>query len=242
MTKPSRELRRIDGEIRGLRRSRQSFDLSEQIPENLAASVMAAGLAGMEASAVAMATLDATEQVDHVEFHCGDEPVQGVFWRFPFNDGDHLELAVERGANGWLAYGARRKTDGLVAVYPHSFEGRRAHFASTFRFWGIVLALIFLLMMVLDTIFAIARGTFGIADQLAAYGTYATYLLPALIVVFGFLAWRAGQKTVVSADIAERIFRGFGWRNPRWINLRKTSKALRKGGEGRDYGLRYFRY
>ncbi|WYX08954.1 hypothetical protein WJ978_25185 [Achromobacter xylosoxidans] len=81
------------------------------------------------------------------------------------------------------AYGARRPADALVAVYPHCFEGRRAHYASTFRFWGIVVAAVFLFMMCLDAILSMFKGTFSLTGQLSAYAVYLAYGLPALLLV-----------------------------------------------------------
>lgn len=242
-TEPNGNIRKLGGRITGLSRSRQSRDfVLDQIGGGVGASAVAAGLSGMGGAAIAIATLDSTEKADFVEFSIDGETVRGWFWRFPFDDGDQIELVAERGEQGWVAYGARREADGLVAVYPHCFEGRQAHYASTFRFWGIVVGAIFLFMMCLDTLFAMFRGTFSVSGQVSAVGEYLLYGLPALVAVFGFLAWRAARKTEGFARIAETIFSGFGWRNAGRINLRKTSKALRRDGDGRDYGLRYFRY
>jgi hypothetical protein len=221
-TEPNGSIRKLKGRITGLSRSRQSRDfVLGQIGGGVGASAVAAGLSGMGGAAIAIAALDSTEKADFVEFSVDGETVRGWFWRFPFDDGDQIELVAERGEQGWVAYGVRREADGLVAVYPHCFEGRQAHYASTFRFWGVVVGAIF---------------------QLSAVGEYLLYGLPALVVVFGFLAWRAARKTDGFARIAETIFSSFGWSNVGRINLRKTSKALRRDGDGRDYGLRYFRY
>ena len=149
---------------------------------------------------------------------------------------------AERDGDGWVAYGARREADGLVAVYPHCFEGRTCHYLSTLRFWGIIVAVVFVFMLCLDTVFALFRGLASIENQLSAYGIYALYLLPGLLAIFGFLAWRGGRKTEGFARVAETVFKGFGWADPARINLRATSKAKRQPGDGRDYGVRYFRY
>lgn len=237
------KVRKLAGKIAGLRRVRRSRDfVMEQLGGGVGASAVSAGLAEMGGAAIAIATLDSTEKADFVEFTLGGEPVRGWFWRFPFDEGDDIELVAERDGQAWIAYGARRPADALVAVYPHCFEGRRAHYASTFRFWGIVVGAVFLFMMCLDAIFAMFKGTFSLAGQLSAYAIYLAYGLPALVLVFGFLAWRGGRKTEGFARLAETIFSGFGWRDASSINLRETSRALRREGDGRDYGTLYFRY
>lgn len=153
-----------------------------------------------------------------------------------------MELVAERAEEGWIAYGARREADALVAVYPHCFEGRWAHYVSTFRFWGIVVGAIFLFMMFMDAVFSMFKGTFSVENQLSAYVFYITQALPIVVLVFGFLAWRGGRKTEGFAKVAETIFSGFGWENPSRINLRKTSRQQRRKGDGRDYGLYVFRH
>lgn len=242
-TERNGKVSKLRGKIAALSRVRRSRDfVMEQLGGGVGASAVSAGLAGMGGAAIAIATLDSTEKADFVEFTLNGEPVRGWFWRFPFDEGDDIELVAERDGQAWIAYGARRPADALVAVYPHCFEGRRAHYASTFRFWGIVVGAIFLFMMCLDAIFAMFKGTFSLAGQLSAYAIYLAYGLPALMLVFGFLAWRGGRKTEGFARMAETIFAGFGWQNASRINLRKTSRALRREGDGRDYGTLYFRY
>lgn len=234
---------KITGTITDLKKSRKNRDfVLSQIGKGVGASAVSAGLAGMGGAGIAIATLDSSETADFVEFTMNGETIRGWFWRFPFQEGDNVELVAERDGDGWTAYGVRRDADSLVAVYPHCFEGRRSHYLSTFRFWGIVVAAIFLFMMCLDAVLALFKGTFSVQNQLAAYGIYAMYLLPGLLVVFGFLAWRGGRKTEAFALVAETIFRGFGWADPGGINLRAISKTKRRAGDGRDYGMRYFRY
>lgn len=236
-------VRKIIGTITDLSKSRRNRDfVLSQIGGNLGASAVSAGLAGMGGAGIAIATIDSSETADFVEFSVNGEPVRGWFWRFPFQDGDAVELVAERDGQGWTAYGVRRDADALVAVYPHCFEGRRSHYLSTFRFWGIVVAAIFVFMMCLDAVLALFKGTFSIQSQLSAYGIYFIYLLPGLLAVFGFLAWRGGRKTEGFAQVAEMIFKGFGWADPAGINLRAISRKKRQEGDGRDYGMRYFRY
>ncbi|SSW64472.1 putative type VI secretion system effector [Achromobacter agilis] len=240
---PNGNIRKIAGKISDLSKSRRNRDfVLSQIGGDVGASAVAAGLAGMGGAGIAIATIDSSETADFVECTVNGEAVRGWFWRFPFQDGDAVELVAERDGDGWIAYGARRDADALVAVYPHCFEGRSSHYLSTFRFWGIVVAVVFVFMMCLDAVLALFRGSFSIENQLSAYGIYALYLLPGLLAVFGFLAWRGGRKTEGFARMAETVFKGFGWAHPARINLRATSKAKRLPGDGRDYGVRYFRY
>ncbi len=214
-----------------------------QIGGNVSAAAVSAGLTGMGGAAITIATLDTTETADYVEFVLDEKPLRGWFWKFPFSDGDEVEVVAEASGSGaWSALGVRRESDGVVAVYPHCFEGRVAHYVSTFKFWSIVVGAIFLFMMCLDPVFAMFRGTFSLEEQLSAYVFYFTQALPIVVLVFGFLAWRGARKTDGFARAAEMIFKGFGWADPGKINLRAISKAKRRPGDGRDYGVRYFRF
>lgn len=248
MEEPEAKARKLCGQIAGLKRARRSRDfVLGQIGGDLGPSAVSASLAGMGGAAIAIATLDTSEAADYVEFTLEGRPLRGWFWRFPFRDGDEVEavaVAVAEESEGgvWSALGVRRESDGLVAVYPHCVEGRWPHYASTFRFWGIVVGAIFLFMMCLDLGLALFKGTFSVAGQLSAYAVYLAYLLPAMLAVFGFLAWRGGRKTEALAKAAEIMFEGFGWRNPSRISLRKTSRRLRRESDGRDYGIYVFRY
>lgn len=244
MEKLESKSRKLGGRIAGMKRSRRSRDfVLGQIGGDLGPSAVSASLAGMGGAAIAIATLDTSETADYVEFMLDGRPVTGWFWRFPFCDGDEVEaVAAESEGGVWSALGVRRKSDGLVAVYPHCVEGRWPHYASTFRFWGIVVGAIFLFMMGLDLVLSLFKGTFSVKGQLSAYAVYVAYLLPAILAVFGFLAWRAGRKTEALALAAEIMFEGFGWENPSRISLRKTSRRLRREGDGRDYGIYVFRY
>ncbi len=244
MTKESNDpLRKITGTISGLSKSRRNRDfVLSQMGKDVGASAVSAGLADMGGAGIAIATMDTSETADFVEFQVNGESVRGWFWRFPFQDGDAVDVVAEPDGQAWTAYGVRRDADALVAVYPHCFEGRRSHYRSTFRFWGIVVAAIFIFMMCLDAVLALFKGTFSIQNQLDAYGIYAMYLLPGLVLVFGFLAWRGGRKTEGFALVAETIFKGFGWADPGGINLREISRKKRRAGDGKDYGMRYFRY
>lgn len=236
-------LHKLCGKIEGLTRSRRSRDfVMSQIGGGVEASAVSASLAGMGGAAISIASIDSNEKADFVEFSLNGESVRGWFWSFPFQEGDEVEVVAERSEDGWTAYGARRQADALVAVYPHCFEGRWAHYVSTFRFWGVVIGSIFLFLMVLDAVFSIFEGTFSVEEQLSAYVFYLTQSLPIVVLVFGFLAWRGGRKTEGFARIAENIFNGFGWANASRINLRQTSRRQRREGDGRDYGVRYFRY
>jgi hypothetical protein len=238
------ETKKLRGSIDGVKRSRRNRDfVMSQIGGGVGPAAVSASLAGMGGAAIAIATLDTTETADYVEFTLDGKPLQGWFWRFPFNDGDEVEVVAEESESGtWSALGVRRESDGLVAVYPHCFEGRWSHYFSTFRVWAAIMGFAFIVLLIIDLISALNAGNFSLSGHAWVYAIYFGYGLPAMLGASIFFAWLAGRKTEGFARFAEMVFRGFGWNNPSKLNLRAISKKKRKPGDGRDYGLRYFRY
>ncbi|MEX3241992.1 putative type VI secretion system effector [Serratia quinivorans] len=234
---------KLNGKITSLVKTRQRHNfIIDHIGSGLEATVLSASCAGLEGAAIAIASIECYEYIDVVEFCLNEEKVYGFFWFFPFQENDYVDLVAIRSGETCVAYGVRGLVDGIVAVYPHCFEGTRSHYYSVFRFWGIIVTSIFMLMMLLDTVFSIFNGTFSIVSQLSSYKFYFIYMYPFLLVVFAFLAWRSGRKTECFPQIAEMVFRGFGWDSPKNINLRKIAKMKRRVNDGKEYGIRYFRY
>ncbi|MGE8686398.1 MAG: putative type VI secretion system effector [Achromobacter sp.] len=236
--------RKLSGHIGELKRSCRTRDfVMSQIGGGVGPAAVSASLAGMGGAAISIATLDTTETADYVEFVLDGKPLRGWFWKFPFSNGDEVEVVAEPSETGpWSALGVRRESDGLVAVYPHCFEGRWSHYFSTFRVWAAIMGFTFIVILIFDLIQAVNRGNFSWSGQASAYAGYFGYMLPGLLGVSVFFTWLAGRKTEGFARFAEVVFRGFGWNNPSKLNLRAISKRKRKPGDGRDYGLRYFRY
>lgn len=232
---------RLEGTIDNLKRSRKrrEFVLS-QIGGDTGLTAMSAAASGLGGLAAGAASVEASEAADYVEFDLDGKPVRGWFWRFPFVQGDWIEVVVEASTQGWLAYGARRQADGCVAVYPHCYQGVKSHYRSSARFWVWAFLAVFIVSMLLMAI------PLMFDDNPVQWAPLATgvlgYGLPASLLVFGFLAYRATRKTIGFARMAEQIFEGFGWPDPANINLRRTSHAKRRKGDSNEYGNFFFRY
>lgn len=241
---PEMNVQKLSGEIRGLTRSRRRHDfVLSQIGGGLGPAAVSASLVGMAGAAISIATLDTAETADYVEFTLDGKPLRGWFWRFPFNDGDNLEVVAEASESGvWSALGARRESDGLVAVYPHCFEGRWSHYFSTFRVWAAIMGFTFIVVLIFDLILATKQENFSWSGHAWVYAGYFGFMLPGMLGVSIFFAWLAGRKTEGFARFSESVFRGFGWASPSKLNLRAASNKRRKPGDCRDYGVRYFRY
>lgn len=234
---------RLEGVVSSLLRKRASRDfVLQQMGEKRGTATAAIGLAagGMGGAAVGVAAIDSREEADYVEFNLDQRKVRGWFWRFPFADGDELELVGEQSGDDWVCYGARRVSDGLVAVYPHCFEGSKAHWRSSLKFWGGFTFATYLFLMLL-VIVVVGVGDFPSKWLVAAQIGF-LYAPGVLVLLYGFLGYRATRRTLGFCRLAEDIFRGFGWPDPANINLRKTSRARRGPKESREYGDFFFRY
>ena len=234
-------MKRLQGRIAGLRKTRKERDfvLSQIGGVGLGASAVGAALGGMSGASIGIATMDTEEAADYVEFELDGRPVQGWLWRFPFQDGDTVELVGEPAGDRFVAYGVRRPEDGLVALYPHCVEGWRSHLKSNLRFWAWVFAGLYAIALGIMIVLALSRDGIDMTHFLTMVVGYS---LPMCVLVFGFLAWRATAKLKGFALMSEAVFRGFGWPEPARINLRERSRARRQAGDPSGYGDFFFRY
>lgn len=245
-------MEKFSGALQGLsrRRANRDFVLAQMQSGGTGATSVSLALAGMSGAALAANSIDSREEADYVEFELAGRRFKGWFWRFPFAEGDQVEVAGEKiapagpsgqgGDERWVAYGAHRAADGLVAVYPHSREGTRSHLRSSLKFWaGFALAAYLLVacLALVMTLFGDSPGRWG-----RTANALFIYFPPVLLVVFGFLGWRSCVRLKGFALLAEDIFRAFGWTDPPNIDLRKTSQAKRGEKESGDYGYFFFRY
>ena len=60
--------------------------------------------------------------------------------------------------------------------------------------------------------------------------------------IFGWVAWGLGRKLRPFVQMAEEIFRGFGWRDVERIDLYKLSRRNRKPDDPVELGAFYHRY
>ena len=60
--------------------------------------------------------------------------------------------------------------------------------------------------------------------------------------IFAWIAWSLGRKLRPFVQMAEEIFRGFGWRDVERIDLYKLSRRNRKPDDPVELGAFYHRY
>ncbi len=202
-------------------------------------TAVAAAFSGMSGAAIGIATLETSEEADYVKAEIDGRPVKGWFWRFPYRRGDTLTLVGQDDGGVFLALAAQRHEDALVAVYPHCTQGVRAHWVSSFWFWFKVIGALYGICATGMVILVAFRDDISMGTLiwfLVAYG------LPAVVLVFGFLAYRSAVKLKGFAVIAESIFAGFGWPSPTTIDLPVRSKGKKREGDSNEFGYKLFRY
>lgn len=230
----------LRGRIRNYKSTRTSeaFFLSDfdRSATGLAAVAAAAGMSGLGAGLMSLSGEE--EEADLVEFTLdGGEQVQGFVWQSPFKEGDEVEVVAQQMGDVWKAFGIARPGDRVVALHPHCSRGRKAHWMAVFSYWWKVsLTLTFLGALILyfqggggdrlvNTVLPLSIGGGGIAS-----------------LIFGWIAWSLGWKLRPFVEMAEAIFRGFGWKNVEWIDLYKLSRRNRQPDDPIELGAFYHRY
>ncbi len=188
---------------------------------------------------MAMGTLNAVgsggEWVDLIEFEIDGQCTKGILWKFPFSEGDEVEVVAQRRSkHPWTCLSVRRVSDGLLAVHPHCSRGRQAYLLTCVK-----------IMLIIGILFAGAMALMIRYQAGEDIGT--TCLLTAFAFcicsfVVGFFSTVAYFKDRQFIGLAELIFSTFGWSQPSWINLPRASKKRRKPEDKFPYGWTFFRY
>ncbi|MFX1765941.1 hypothetical protein PWP93_25800 [Paraburkholderia sp. A1RI-2L] len=232
----------LRGRIHNLRKTRcsQDFFFNDLDRAAIGATAIAASLAGLGGIAVGLSgvTMDTTEEADLLEFELDGKPVKAWVWWSVFAEGDEVEVVVERWGDTWQAFGIRRISDKIVALHPHCSRGRFAHYRTSFKWGGMAFAAAMLVIYFIMTCFAIFKGGVPIENILitCALGTLGS------AVIYAFITYRVSKKMMGFVRLAEGIFEGFGWKNPRSIDLPAITKKGKKPGDPGALGVLYFRY
>ncbi|MFX1676367.1 hypothetical protein PWR63_29625 [Paraburkholderia sp. A2WS-5] len=232
----------LRGRIDNLRKTRRSQDFffNDADRARMGATAVAAGLAGLGGVAVGLSgmAMDTTEEADLLEFDLGGEPVKGWVWCSVFSEGDEVELVAERWGETWQAFGIRRIADKIVALHPHCSRGRFAHYRASFKWGGVFFASLLIAAYFVMACFAIFKG--GVPIENLIVGCVISSLVSAT--VFAFIIYRVSRKMMGFVLLAEGIFEGFGWKNPKSIDLPAITKKGKKPGDPGALGVLYFRY
>ncbi|WP_275890699.1 MULTISPECIES: putative type VI secretion system effector [Burkholderia] len=160
-------------------------------------------------------------------------------WLSVFENGDEVEVVAERAGAGWIGYAIRRCSDGILSVHPHCERGSRALFKFFVKFsvlfWSgcaLVVTLLVVLMMLYNDLHD--RWGFFFRSFLVVW-----VLIEAMAIS---IAYGMSRRFKRQLPMANKIFEAFGWKDPRNVNLPKTSKKLRQPEDTWQMGKLIFRY
>jgi hypothetical protein len=229
---------KLTGKIQNLKvtRDEASFVFTKSDQTKLGVVAIAAALAGQGGQAMSAAAnaSDMEEQADYLEFEVEGQPIKGWVWRNPFKEGDEVEVAVEKQATHYEAFGIKRVQDKMIALYPHCSRGRATHIKNSVKWWliGGGGAIIFIgIPLTLLT---------GSREELFSIGALITF--GGLMTFFAFVTYMMTRQWMPFVRLAEKVFKALELPNPSNIDLVKSSKAQRTAEDKAEYGTFYFRY
>ena len=234
----------LRGRIQNLHKERccRDFVFTASDRASMDAAAVGAGLVGLGGVAAgpgAMA-MDTTEEADLLEFELNGKPIKAWVWVSVFKEGDEVEVVAEPDSGGWMVYGIRRISDRIVALHPHCSRGRYAHYRASFLWFLRIVG-----CLILATYLIVAAVSYFSGDSLRDFVAFAAALIPAMLIsaaIFGAIAYRISRKYFGFVQLAEGIFRGFGWPNVKHIDLPALTKRSKTPGDPGALGVLYFRY
>jgi hypothetical protein len=246
MTPPTQTgLIKLSGKIENYKRTKgeANFMLTEADRAGMGVVALAAGLAGLSGQAISTAagTGDAIESAHFVECTIDGTSVAGWVWHSPFKEGDEVEAAAYWDGKDFVLQGMHRKSDGIIALYPHCSRGRRPHNKNAFKWWFIAVFVVMMLFLLFEIGFiATSDSEFGRLSKFSPKFIGIGFVLAAPF--FALMIYSMSRKWLSMVYAAESVFRTLGWSDPESIDLVKSSKQLKRGGEAYEYGIMYFRY
>ncbi|HIH2746236.1 hypothetical protein L3V59_32035 [Burkholderia aenigmatica] len=233
----------LRGVITGLTKRRESYEaiFTEADKQAMERTAVVAALAGLNDIALNLSTsTEFTETTgDLVTFRLNGEEVRAWIWLSVFENGDEVEVVAERAGAGWIGYAIRRCSDGILSVHPHCERGSRALFKFFVKFsvlfWSgcaLVVTLLVVLMMLYNDLHD--RWGFFFRSFLVVW-----VLIEAMAIS---IAYGMSRRFKRQLPMANKIFEAFGWKDPRNVNLPKTSKKLRQPEDTWQMGKLIFRY
>ncbi|AOJ17964.1 hypothetical protein WJ11_00680 [Burkholderia cenocepacia] len=233
----------LKGRIHNLRKSRrnQDFFFTAADRTKMGATAITAGLAGLGGIATGLSgmALDTTEEADLLEFELDGQPVRVWVWQSIFNEGDDVEVVAEKVGEIWQGYGILRKSDKIVALYPHCSRGRWAHYKSSIK----LTFLVYLILVVgMAAVVFLGVGLFRERVEVLSMVPIFAVAETVIAVILAIIGFRISRRFMGFVQLAERIFEDFGWRDVKNIDLPAITKKRRKSNDPAALGVLYFRY
>ncbi len=99
------------------------------------AAAAALGLSGPAAGMAIMSNEETEEPATRVEFRFGEMLVKGLFWNWPFKEGDSVRVVGRRGKVGnFIALSVLDEQRRLIVSYPYVSSGSWAHWIAVAKY------------------------------------------------------------------------------------------------------------
>ncbi|MFC7421593.1 putative type VI secretion system effector [Iodobacter arcticus] len=200
-------------------RTQQNILYSPHMKEAAGVSAIVFAVAGMGAAAVQTSanSKGGVDEVDMYSFNIKGISYAGCTRVVGFKNGDEIDLVYENREQGAEELGVRRSSTQSIWLYPYMSRGSIAGVISGLKLWVICsllggFALLLIACVALDTIHV---------HDLVALSS-----LPFLATAVG-ISWMLPRIYRFSIG-ANEVFSAFGFENPKWVDLHKSSKEFRK--------------
>lgn len=239
----SGELSLRSGVIQNYRVTRGTarFVFGDSDQNKFSAIAIAAGVAGLGGQAVAMASSASSteEDADYLEFDLNGYPAKGWVWRSPFSEGDEVEVVGEDRDGRLEVVAVARKSDRVVALYPHCSRGKAAHAKNAVKWW-IVGSIAFNLVLLIGAVATMGDG--GWSAFLTDLEEVVSWAVLASTLFFAVMTFSLARKWMPFVRTAEKVFRALGWTSPGSVDLVRSSKTRRQAEDPAEVGTFYFKY
>jgi len=222
-------LQKTSGVVENLRivRIKQNILYGPQMEKAAGVSAVVFALAGMAGAAVqtSMNSDGGADDVDMYSFEIAETRYAGCTRGLSLKNGDEVEVAYEVRSQGNEALAVRRPATRSIWLYPYMSRGSRAATVSGLVLWGKASLGMGLLMTLIANAANFVIGKSWITME---------ELLTIFVSMFFLLAigtsWMLPRLFRFSRA-ADEVFAAFGFDNPKWVDLQKTTKAYLKANK-----------
>jgi hypothetical protein len=240
-TTVDRSPRLLRGTIRNYKKTRQTQDFmfTQTDRDRMGAASVAAAMEGLGGLAIGLAgsALDSRDPADLLEFELDGKPIRAWVWISVFGEGDEVEVVAEPMGDVWQGYAIRRVSDHMLALHPHCSRGRYAHYRASFKWFIIGYTIIFIVFF-----FIVLTTSIINKYDLNPILIVTIYVFFGGGAIYGIIAWRVARKYMGIVKLAESIFKVFGWKDVKNIDLPALTKKYKKPGDPGALGVLFFRY
>ncbi|WP_293931802.1 putative type VI secretion system effector [Iodobacter sp.] len=220
------KLKKDTGIINNLKivRAQQNILYSPHMKQAASVSAIIFAVAGMGAAAVQTSSNSeaGADDVDLYSFMMNGVQYAGCTREALFKEGDEVDLVYEKNEQGNEVYGVRRASTRSIWLYPYMSCGTKASVIRALKLWTYFSlgggGFIFVGITVGN--FALGKGLVDfekiILMQIAVF----------LITAIGFSIFL--PRLYRFSLLANEVFSVFGFENPKWMDLHKTSNEFRK--------------